>query len=131
MTKGCPVCRGTYPLTAFGNDAGRPDGRSVYCLACRRDQARAFRKANADAVRADNARRYRENPDKHRAKVAVARAINRGLITKSPCPCGATITEAHHHRGYNKAHWLDVVFLCRSCHTLLHTRGIVGAIASR
>lgn len=31
---------------------------------------------------------------------------------------GRNRVEAHHHKGYDEDHWLDVVWLCRSCHVL-------------
>lgn len=45
------------------------------------------------------------------------------LVVKPECceQCGRRRRlEAHHWRGYAKEHWLDVQWLCRSCHKLEH-----------
>lgn len=31
--------------------------------------------------------------------------------------------EAHHHNGYDKAHWYDVMWLCKFCHMEAHANG--------
>ena len=59
------------------------------------------------------------NAEKHRAHVAVVKALNSGALIK-PSLC-ETCEEhgplsAHHHRGYGPAHVIDVVFLCGPCH---------------
>lgn len=51
---------------------------------------------------------------------AVTRAIETGRLVPLPCICGATPTEAHHWHGYDKEHWLDVVWLCRPHHRQAH-----------
>jgi hypothetical protein len=67
------------------------------------------------------------HPMRHRARDALNSAIRYGKLTKpSSCSsCGRSELSGrqlhgHHHRGYDEAHWLDVVWLCRSCHDELH-----------
>lgn len=55
------------------------------------------------------------------ARRAVHNAVRRGALTKKPClRCGfdedARLIEAHHYRGYDREHWLDVQWLCSRCH---------------
>jgi hypothetical protein len=58
--------------------------------------------------------KYRQQ---QRAYAAVRRAIKRGILTRQPCMwCGAK-AEAH-HQDYD--HPLEVMWLCHSCHFLLH-----------
>lgn len=63
------------------------------------------------------------NPDKIDAQSALNHAIEAGRIARQPCSqCGAAKADAHHHRGYQREHWFDVVWLCRSCHKLEHAK---------
>lgn len=56
-----------------------------------------------------------------RARQAVATALRHGELTREPCfICGVTRTDAHHLRGYEPEHWLDVVWLCRQHHHREH-----------
>ena len=63
------------------------------------------------------------NRTKMRAREAVRRAVNKGILVPAKvCPkCQKQLkTEAHHHKGYEKLHQLDVVWLCHSCHMSIH-----------
>ena len=57
--------------------------------------------------------------ERDRARGAVGRAVRDGVLVK-PDACEecdrALKLDAHHHRGYDEAHALDVVWLCRRCH---------------
>jgi hypothetical protein len=68
-------------------------------------------------------RRYRENPE-NRLKALIRNrihhALKRGRLVKSPCICGNREVEAHHHKGYDLEHALDVVWLCKRHHEVLH-----------
>jgi hypothetical protein len=56
---------------------------------------------------------------RHRAQKTVRQAIRDGILVKpaqcSQCPETYPI-EAHHHHGYARECWLDVVWLCPKCH---------------
>lgn len=71
------------------------------------------RKRNWRAANPDHAKRLRD------ASRAVSEALASGkLIRPSVCAaCGEVDeVEAHHHHGYAKEHWLDIVWLCVFCH---------------
>lgn len=76
-------------------------------------------------------RRHRERVRKDkpfytRAWQAVMWGLEFGLIAKPDAceKCGrASRLHAHHGRGYNKAHWLDVEWLCAPCHKVAHGPG--------
>jgi hypothetical protein len=60
----------------------------------------------------DDLRAYRA-----KARAAANHAIRDGRLTRLPClKCGRIPAEAHHHHGYDRAHWLDVIFLCEEHH---------------
>lgn len=68
-------------------------------------------------------RKYRENPE-NRQKAIIRNRVNHGLrkgwLVKNPCICGSVTVEAHHYAGYELEHALDVVWLCKQHHELLH-----------
>jgi hypothetical protein len=68
-------------------------------------------------------RKYRENPE-NRLKGAIRNrihaALKKGRLVKTRCICGSLQVEAHHYAGYDLAHALDVVWLCKRHHEALH-----------
>ena len=76
---------------------------------------------------AESVRRYRAaHPEKRAAQVAVAHAIQSGLLTRQPCcVCGGK-AEAH-HEDYSKP--LGVVWLCRRHHMARHRELLQGLAA--
>lgn len=123
LVKHCSDCGGDKEDDEFGRDAGRPGGRSAYCLACKARRQREYR-ARVDE-RPRNRQRYRAAPEQWKAKVCVARAVARGaLIVPAACEhCEkARKLEAHHYLGYEREHWLDVEWVCRPCHKLADVR---------
>ena len=68
--------------------------------------------------------KYRtENSEKYRAGVAVMHAVQSGKLVK-PSACEQCGKEHYyingHHTSYEKKHWLDVIWLCPSCHKIIH-----------
>lgn len=61
---------------------------------------------------------------KQAARKAVGRALKTGRLIKPACcgheGCDETYIEAHHCRGYEREHWLDVEWLCHSHHRKAH-----------
>ena len=89
----------------------------------RQAQAR-FRKTEHGKEKARReARNYRiNNPIKYRARMALAHAVRMGRVYRpdSCSQCGISCKpEAHHHNGYSAEHRIDVIWLCKSCHTKL------------
>ena len=88
----------------------------------RRSWSRARYKAHR-LTECARAKRVREKFKDHcRARWAVAQQIRYHGVKKKPCTdCGTTCkVQAHHHNGYDKAHWLDIVWLCSLCHGKRH-----------
>lgn len=68
------------------------------------------------------------------AQRAVRRAVRRGVLTRREmCEhCGRSpnyTLHGHHYNGYDEAHILDVEWLCRSCHSKIHS-GRLGGLAT-
>lgn len=77
------------------------------------------------AVRRNRLKEYRlANKEKDRARVEVARNVKAGKmsrVTSLQCErCGKQAQEYHHHKGYDKCNWLDVIPLCCECHKECH-----------
>ena len=119
----CPACETVKPLSAFNKDKQNKSGVSCYCRECRKAKNSQWAQKQKPLKKAYN-KAYRE---KNRVKVlahqAVTKAIRHGLMAPAEaCECNdcrAPATELHHH-SYDEDHWLDVVPLCRSCHTQRH-----------
>ena len=94
----------------------------------KRATATAWRLANPDR-RQEYAIRARErNPEKHAGRQLVNLEVRYGRF---PPPnamvcrmCGeAQAQEYHHHNGYGPGHEIDVIAVCRECHTAAHRKG--------
>lgn len=131
-----PECGKTKPLSEFSRDKRSKDGLQSRCKACRAAWDAAYHKANRQIIRdwmrlyyENNRERiaeYRKNYRRMHAKEHSARdkakyAIRAGKLVAEPCEsCGAEENVDAHHDDYSKP--LDVRWLCRSCHTLLHAQ---------
>ena len=66
--------------------------------------------------------RYTINhPERRDAKAAVRQAVKIGELApvgSLQCSCGEPANQYHHHKGYAREHWLDIIPLCKKCHTL-------------
>jgi len=64
----------------------------------------------------------RECLEKSKASQAAHRAIKSGKIARpNNCEkCKKKCKPDAHHESYKKEDWLNVIFLCRSCHRLRH-----------
>jgi hypothetical protein len=60
MTKTCPDCNRTLPLSGFTKNAARVDGLSVYCKPCAAERQREWKHNNPEKVRAAK-RQYRQS----------------------------------------------------------------------
>ena len=135
--KSCPKCERTLPVSCFGSDVSNHDGLQAYCRVCRREYRRkkykedpeerervrkynqAVRELHPEAVRERDRAWARKNPSSGAARQAVHRAIRNGTLTKPEAceTCGAkTYLQGHHHKGYSRENWLNVRWLCFSCH---------------
>jgi ribosomal protein S27AE len=73
-----------------------------------------------ERVREHDRERYRQHPEKFKARNAVLRAVRRGDLARQPCErCGTTDNVEAHHDDYDRP--LEVRWLCRRHHVDEHT----------
>ena len=71
-------------------------------------------------------KRRRSTPEgklKDQARLAVRNEVRAGRmphIKTLTCKCGVQAENYHHHNGYDRNHWLDVIPVCKKCHTTEH-----------
>jgi hypothetical protein len=63
-------------------------------------------------------------PEKYKAHEALTYAVKTGklpAVQSQKCSVckNKQAQEYHHHRGYDKEHWLDVIPVCSKCHKIL------------
>lgn len=72
---------------------------------------------NRKRIAQRHARRF---PEKRKAKDTIQNEVKRGRMpraTELVCAnCGSAAEHYHHHLGYAKKHWLDVIPVCAKCH---------------
>lgn len=118
----CASCKGgPKPISEF------PHPAAAYCRKCNNEKTYVYRRGSGR--KAHNARmnayvknKWANDPlyrEKTRARQAVLYAVKTGVLLRpEACPtCGRAVrVHGHHHNGYDKGHWLDVVWLCARCH---------------
>lgn len=132
----CSFCGTLREATSFP-EAPTATGRGSRCLECSgRPQAPApaRRRAMPDNPWLVKARKEREakrlkylreneDPRKRAAWNAVRDALKTGKLKRRRCEsCSGWPVTAHHHKGYDPEHRLNVVWLCRKCHQVENTR---------
>lgn len=62
------------------------------------------------------------NPNKRKAQYKVSNAVRAGILEKkTSCEnCGSEYRVQAHHESYEEDKWLDVVWLCNTCHKERH-----------
>lgn len=115
VTKVCTLCKRAKPLSGFYviKKTGKP---MPACKECVKANRRAYGKTKRAKINRAKRRAIPENRQKKRSRDAVKCAWSRGEIphpTECACViCGAPATHYHHHKGYERENWLDVVPMC-------------------
>lgn len=136
--KVCNRCGQALPYMCFTKDSRVPNGLRPRCRECRSlDHYEYYNQGGGGKEKKD---KYylvhrderlpkmrgkwgpsRYNPNKQPARKAVFRAVQSGILAKPDrchkCEKIGEVT-AHHWHGYDKAHYLDVVWECMQCHIL-------------
>lgn len=138
VTKRCWKCKQTQFISEFYRDKSRKDGFQPVCNTCHKARRKT---AKYKAVKKAYQERYRQTesakicyrqcaakqrvkfPERIKATNAVGRAVKTERLPRADtlkCSCGEQAKEYHHHKGYAKEHWLDVVPKCKQCHVDIH-----------
>lgn len=90
---------------------------------------RTWDAANPDRARALRVASEARHPEAVKARKALRAAVRSGRVTREPCAaCGsAKRVHGHHHRGYARAHWYDVEWLCSKCHAAAHSAALAAS----
>lgn len=82
-----------------------------------------------EASRRAVALHIKKYPDKRQARNAISHALTEGKLIRpvicSICNKPSDLVGkimAHHHNGYDKEHWLDVIWVCVRCHRIEHAK---------
>jgi len=115
----CTVCKRKKPATDFA-------GRESRCRLCTNQKGYNYKRGAGRAAHNTRMAQYVrdgwKNPEfrkKQEARLAVKIAVAMGTLKRpTRCPrCNRKCrVQGHHHKGYDKRHWLDVQWLCASCH---------------
>lgn len=98
------------------------------CRACHRERSRTRRYPATERCRKWRLKNRTYYALTRKARDAVKYAVRVGKIQRpeicSDCkqPPSTGWIEAHHHCGYQRQHWLDVVWLCSLCHSKAEAR---------
>lgn len=142
--KTCKGCGEHKPLAEFYADKTTKDGLRGKCKSCMNAYVKQWRKESPEKWRKIQVvymERHRENskrsrhktgryrdytkvysathPLENKARRKASYAIETGVLWREPCAyCGSDMNVDAHHPDYAKP--LDVVWLCRPCHTVEH-----------
>jgi len=128
-TRVCSRCKVEKPLTVefFRRDSAKNQWFKYRCKQCQADELTPEQKAQKNIRSkswASHLNKSSESKQKHQAvKNAWAKLQHGTLVKPNQCSrCGSNHrVEGHHHKGYDKEHQYDVVWLCRKCHALIHS----------
>lgn len=141
MSKVCTKCQREKPDGAFYKHPMSRGGLQAACKECAKAAVRANRKkrieyyreydrlramephrvkARKEYAEANPRSRAEKDPVKRQARVTLGNAVRDGTVKKPPhCEiCRAECSPHGHHDDYNKP--LDVIWVCRPCHALIH-----------
>jgi len=149
MEKRCVKCKKIKDTIYFSKNNFTKDGFQAWCKECTKKRYDEWVKQNQDRNRflgkrwreahpenfiewkQENKERFHEwyrkhkadFPEKWQARLALSRAIKNGTLkpakTLKCVRCGKQAKHWHHHKGYDKKHWLDVIPVCVPCHGIL------------
>jgi hypothetical protein len=77
-----------------------------------------------ESIKINTIRSHQRYPGKQQARMAVDYAVRtNNLIRPDFCnECGVPCKPEAHHESYEKDQWLNVIWMCRSCHAANHRK---------
>ncbi len=129
ICKPCSRCKEVKNILDFSVSNKQKGYRSSFCKDCTKEKNRLLYAKNPQKFHESNSRWAKKNPQKRRAHEHLMYAIEHGHIYRPEfcSDCGKScIPDGHHWRGYEPEHWLNVQWLCRSCHKKADNTEIIG-----
>lgn len=143
--KTCCICKQYKFLSEFYKNCTTKSGYQTSCKIChskyqkkysqtikgkmaRHKAISRFRKTKkGKAVDRNSMARYCTlHPERRKAKAAIGIAVESGKIppikTRRCYFCFEQAEQYHHYKGYAPKFWLDVIPVCRECHTKIHRK---------
>lgn len=105
--------------------ASTPIGKKIKHAYNNSEKAKVIKRNWAQTKAGQDCRKRNQDkfPKKRKARRAINNAVRDGrfphVSTQLCNVCGQQAQEYHHHNGYEKDNWFDVIPLCRSCHIKL------------
>jgi hypothetical protein len=135
MKRICYKCKGEFPIESFINKKTGSFGKGYECKDCcriayreRRERHigthkkkdRAYYERNREKIINKRKEYNKANKDKVSARSKIMGAVFTGKVIRpdSCSKCGIKCVPDAHHEDYKKP--LDVIWLCRKCHQILH-----------
>ncbi len=139
-TKTCTLCGSDLPRSSFYGHKATADRLRPECKSCVKERARVhrannkprkdlttalWRANNRDKVAQYDRTTHNRYPARLAARIAVGTEVRAGRMKAEKCSAcgllprivkGRQRIQAHHYKGYDPEHWLDVVWLCVRCH---------------
>lgn len=90
---------------------------------------KAWNAAHRARISDYNKQHYAQKRERYRARAAVRTAVKSGRLTMATacnrCTSSGSPLIGHHH-SYAPEHWLDVEWLCRTCHARHHAQEVAA-----
>ena len=124
-TKQCTYCKKTKPISEFAKDRRTSDGMQYKCRECSRLLSAINYKKKKEQRKAACYQRREKHPKQHAAQIITSSAIKcMELVNPNKCEaCGVECKPQAHHCDYSRP--LDVMWLCRFCHSDWHANNEV------
>ena len=123
--KECTKCHAIKPYGEFYRTPRKKDGYTYWCKECARGDHHKIYERDGEKIRERRKQEYRDgkkkfDPYKNAARSILRYEVKMGRINAEPCEvCGYEVTDGHHY-DYSKP--LDVKWLCRQHHMVLHRK---------
>ncbi len=122
----CKVCASVDVITYYYTDKGKAAAKQYRQSINRKIANHKYKQTEKGKV--TERRYYRKSYYKDfkiKSRVTVSQAIRNNRLPSSKllkCTyCQNQANEYHHHLGYDKVHWLDVIPICHICHKRIHS----------
>lgn len=127
LSYNCKECLRARVKKWLDNPENRKKHNRKAAIYRRTERGKATKKKYYHSEKGQEAyKRYNQETKRKKAREAVNHAVEEGKLPRvdtQKCSMGDGDCEGrieyHHHKGYNKNHWLDVIPLCRKHHCII------------